>query len=185
MNRAFLDACVLFPPLTRGCLLSAAAEGLFAPAWSPGVIDEWAWATRRDHGPDAEAAVRAEATSMAERWPEGLAHPGADPAHSLPDEGDVHVLSAALAAGADYLVTYNLRDFPARKLRGLGLAPLHPDAFLWELAGAEPEAMSRALSRALTAFPAAAADPAEAVRALKRAGLPRFAKLLRTGRLAS
>jgi hypothetical protein len=182
-RRAFLDACALFPPLSRGLLLSAAAEGLYEPAWSAGVIDEWAWANRRDHGPDGEAAVRAEAAAMAARWPRAEAAAEPDAALSLPDAGDVHVLSAALAAGADLLVTYNLRDFPARKLRGLGLAPIHPDAFLWELAGAAPEAMGRALSRALAAFPKAAADRAEAVRALKRARLYRLAKLVRGGAL--
>ncbi len=70
--RAFLDACVLFPPLVRGLLLSAAAEDLYTPAWSPGVVDEWAWATARDHGPEAGQAVRAEAASMAARWPDAL-----------------------------------------------------------------------------------------------------------------
>ncbi|MGM0585911.1 MAG: PIN domain-containing protein, partial [Pseudomonadota bacterium] len=142
MRRAFLDACVLFPPLVRGCLLSAAAEELFDPAWSPQVVEEWAWATRRDHGPDAEAALRAELETMATRWPEAEARPEAEPGLSLPDPHDVHVLSAALSARAVLLITFNLRDFPARKLRALGIAPLHPDAFLWELAGAAPEAMS-------------------------------------------
>ncbi|MGM0586318.1 MAG: hypothetical protein ACQEUZ_16850, partial [Pseudomonadota bacterium] len=75
--------------------------------------------------------------------------------------------------------------FPARKLRALGIAPLHPDAFLWELAGAAPEAMSQALGRALEAFPRLAADGSEAARGLKRAGLPRFAKLVRTGALVA
>jgi hypothetical protein len=183
VTRAFLDANVLFPPLVRGLLLSAAAESLYAPAWSPQVVDEWAWATARDHGPDAEAAVRAEAASMAARWPDAEARPDPEAQLSLPDIHDVHVLSAALAARADHLVTFNLRDFPARKLRALGLAPLHPDAFLWELAGRAPQAMSRAAARALTAFPSAAGDAAEAARLIKRAGLPRLAKLIRTGAL--
>lgn len=192
MARAFLDACVLFPPLVRGCLLSAAAEGLFDPCWSPGVVDEWAWATARDHGPEAEAAARAEAASMAARWPGGLAGggveigPEAEVARglSLPDAGDVHVLAGAVDAGADLLVTFNLRDFPARKLAGLGLTPIHPDALLWELAGRDEAAMGRSLARALAPFPALLGSVDEAGKGLRRAGLPRLGKLLRRGEIS-
>ncbi|SFI31311.1 PIN domain-containing protein [Albimonas pacifica] len=192
---AFLDACVLFPPLVRGCLLCAAVEGLIAPRWSPGVVDEWAHASARDHGAAAEAAVRAEAAAMAARWPDGPAEAapgegprwasaavGPEPGFTLPDADDVHVVSAARAAGAELLVTFNLRDFPARKLRDMGLAPLHPDALLWELAGRRPRAMGRALARALAPFPALQ-GAAEAAGGLKRARLPRLAKMVRRGEL--
>lgn len=181
MTRAFLDACVLFPPLVRGVLLHAATQSLFTPAWSPRVIEEWARATQRDHGPAAADAVRAEAVLMAHRWPDALTEPDAETLAStdLPDENDVHVLAAALAARAGLLVTFNLRDFPAAKLRALGPAPLSPDAFLWELAGRAPEPMAQALQAALAPFPALK-TPQDIARALKRAHLPRLAKLIRT-----
>ncbi|HKK36248.1 MAG TPA: PIN domain-containing protein [Paracoccaceae bacterium] len=247
--RGFLDACVLYPPLVRGCLLSAAAEGLLVPLWSPRVIEEWARASLRDHGPEGERAARAEAALMADRWPQAAAEtedagrptacapeadavgtrsaPEADerrtdgrrraderptkgrrkadegptkgapspdesgtdfgpaprPETTLPDPADVHVLEAALAADADLLVTSNLKDFPAPKLRALGLAPISPDALLWELAGRRPEAAAAAIARALAPFPHLAGNPKEAARALKRAHLPRLAKLVRTGAL--
>ena len=35
-------AClILFPPLVRGLLMSAAEAGLFAPIWSQRILDEW------------------------------------------------------------------------------------------------------------------------------------------------
>ena len=183
--RAFLDACVLFPPLVRGCLLSAAAQDLFDPCWSAGVIDEWAWANARDHGPRAEAEIRDEAASMAARWPHGLTDSGLENqgALDLPDADDRHVLQGALEAKAELLVTFNLRDFPARKLRAHDLAPIHPDALLWELAGRAPAPLATALGQALRPFPRLKADPDETLRALKRAGLPRLAKLIKRGEL--
>jgi predicted nucleic acid-binding protein len=53
----------------------------------------------------------------------------------LPDSDDRHVLAAALVADADYIVTYNLRDFPARKLERYAVKALHPDEFLCLMLG--------------------------------------------------
>lgn len=180
--RAFLDACVLYPPVVRGCLLHAAGQGLFDPLWSPRVLEEWARAAERERGPQGGAMAREEAAAMNARWPEG-AHdpdPGAAARFDLPDADDVHVLAAALAGRADYLVTFNLKDFPARKLRDLGLAPLTPDHMLWEMAGRAPEQVAEAIRRALGALNMR--DPAQT--ALKRAHLPRLAKMVRTGALS-
>ena len=52
------------------------------------------------------------------------------PGTSLPDPEDVHVLATALASGASLIVTFNLRDFPARVLGPLGVQSVHPDDFV-------------------------------------------------------
>ena len=177
--RAFLDACVLYPPVVRGCLLHAAGEGLIEPLWSPRVLEEWARAAERERGSAAGAAAREEGAAMNARWPEASHEQDPNAPYDLPDMDDVHVLTAALAGRADYITTFNLRDFPARKLRALGLAPLTPDALLWEIAGRDPEAVAEAIQRALLALNMR--DPAQ--KALKRAHLPRLAKLVKTGAL--
>lgn len=48
----------------------------------------------------------------------------------LPDPDDRHVLAAALVADADYIVTYNLRDFPEAGLERYAVKAVHPDEFL-------------------------------------------------------
>lgn len=48
----------------------------------------------------------------------------------LPDPDDRHVLAAALVADADYIVTYNLKDFPLEKLSRYSITAIHPDVFL-------------------------------------------------------
>lgn len=177
--RVFLDACVLYPPVVRGCLLHAAAAGLIDPLWSPRVLEEWARAAARERGPAAADAARAEGAGMSARWPGALHRPDPDAiqAVDLPDANDVHVLAAAMAGQAALLITFNLRDFPGRKLRDLGISPIGPDAMLWELAGRAPDTIAGAIARALT--PLASTDPP--ARILKRAHLPRLAKLVKTG----
>jgi len=46
---------------------------------------------------------------------------------------DRHVLAAAVHCQADYLVTLNLKDFPARAVEKYGVKVIGPSAFLEEL----------------------------------------------------
>jgi len=52
---------------------------------------------------------------------------------TLPDEGDRHVLAAAIKGDAEILVTANLRHFPAPQLAPYGIKALHPDQFVLRL----------------------------------------------------
>jgi predicted nucleic acid-binding protein len=51
----------------------------------------------------------------------------------LPDEDDRHVLAAAIHADADYIATFNLKDFPSKSLRPHEIEALHPDEFVMQL----------------------------------------------------
>ncbi|MHA1527980.1 MAG: RSP_2648 family PIN domain-containing protein [Alphaproteobacteria bacterium] len=172
----FLDACVLYPNLVREVVLRLAGAGLLRPAWSPRVLAEWRIAAARDGGRAAESAADAVAARMAATFPGAGVTP--DPALEqtlhLPDPADVHVLAGAIAAGAGVLLTFNMRDFPARRLAAHGIAPRHPDGFLWELFSKEPKIAGQAIRE--TAAGAGRTDVDAIRRALKRARLSRLAK---------
>ena len=61
----------------------------------------------------------------------------------LPDADDRHVLAAAIHAGAQVIVTRNLRDFPAGRLNSWGVQAQHPDDFLTGVHQDHPDALGR------------------------------------------
>ena len=66
---------------------------------------------------------------------------------SLPDPDDRHVLAAAIRSGADVIVTYNLKDFPAAPLARFDVEALHPDDFLVSLFDLAPGLVCTAVKR--------------------------------------
>jgi hypothetical protein len=100
--------------------------------------------------------------------------PAVEQALDLPDPADTHVLAGAIAAGAGVLLTFNLRDFPARRLAAHAITPRHPDGFLWEVFSQEPQIAGQAIRE--TAAKAGRTEADAIRRALKRAGLSRLAK---------
>ena len=153
-----------------------AEAGLFSPAWSPRVLAEWRIAATRDGGLAAESTVDAVVMHMTAAFPNASVtpDPAVEQALDLPDPADIHVLAGAIAAGARVLLTFNMRDFPARLLAVHGIAPRHPDGFLWEMVSHEPELIGHAIRE--TVAEVGHTDPDAIRRALKRAQLPRLAK---------
>ena len=76
---------------------------------------------RRAVGARGAAIASGEIALLRARWPD--AEIPADQALEarlfLPDPADCHVLAAAIAGGAEAVVTLNLRDFPTRQMEGL------------------------------------------------------------------
>jgi hypothetical protein len=60
---------------------------------------------------------------------------------TLPDPADRHVLAAAIRAGAQIIVTFNLKDFPDDALAAYGIETKHPDDFVIDQIGLAPGAV--------------------------------------------
>lgn len=174
-GRVFLDACVLFPPLVRGIILSAAGRGIIEPFWSRRVLDEWRLAIARKQGAAAEDEIIQIQEAMGVACPGAMVTPDQGIAETLflPDPNDVHVAAGAVAADAPAILTFNTRDFPKRVLMPLGLETLHPDGTFWAWLSHHPKEMGDATASALDALEIGAES---ARSALKRAQLGRFAK---------
>ena len=109
------DACVLHPAPLRDLLIRIANTGVVHARWSERILDECfrSILTRRPAlKPDALARTRELMNdSVSDCLVEGFENLIDD--LSLPDLDDRHVLAAAIRAGAQVIVTANLRDFPA------------------------------------------------------------------------
>ena len=170
--RLVLDACVLYPTVLRALLSNVARAGLIDPVWSPRILEEWRRAAVRNGEPDD--LVRGEVAALEALHPDASVEPG-DVDAWLPDPDDVHVLAAGIRAGADGILTFNLKDFPTRVLGQHGLIRRDPDGLLAELLDEDPEATMA--SAGLVLARANAMGRGWTARDLfRKARLPRFAK---------
>ncbi|SFI58361.1 RSP_2648 family PIN domain-containing protein [Jannaschia pohangensis] len=176
--KAFLDACVLYPTVLREILVGCAAADLYRPLWSPRVLEEWARATRKI--PDGEVFARGEIAALRARFPKAEVRPGeaTEARMYLPDPNDVHVLAAASDAGADILVTLNIRDFPRGDVAAEGISLSNPDAFLMDLWLAHSDAVAGVVAGVHATACRLSGEDLDRRAMMKRARLPRLGKAL-------
>lgn len=140
---ALLDANVLYPARLRDLLVRLAIAGLYQARWSEQILEE-CFANLIADRPDLPVDHLKRTRNLL-----GVAVPDAvvtDYQHliatlDLPDPDDRHVLAAALVARAEFVVTANLADFPARSMPAEVMV-LSPDDFVLKLIHADPEAVA-------------------------------------------
>ena len=150
---ALLDANLFVPTWIIDPLLSLAEAGLCEPAWSARVMDEARLAIMEDW----------------ERF---------EPDVNLSDPNDGHVVAAARRAGAETIVTFNLKDFPADELSRYGLHAQSPDVFLTSVFDAHPEEAMDAMRRLVSSKRHPPRTMSEEIEHLRVLRLPLFARRL-------
>lgn len=134
---ALVDACVLAGALKRNLILTLAEAEFFRLRWSDLILEETERAIEKILGAknasDAGDRAKRARAAMECAFEEARVTDFDDflPAGSrLPDQGDRHVLAAALKTQAATIVTDNLKDFPAVVLSPLNIEARSPDDFL-------------------------------------------------------
>lgn len=146
---AILDACVLYPAPLRDLFMHLALLDTFRARWTEEIHDEWmrnVLAKRPDLRGDQLARTRDLMNAhvrdcLVENY-ESLID-----SLELPDVNDRHVLAAAIHAKANFIVTFNLKDFPPGKLEPYDIEAIHPDNFIMLLVDAEAETVCTAAER--------------------------------------
>lgn len=121
MFSAVLDTCVLWPSVQRDLLLSLSVEGLYRPLWGSAILAELEYHERaklRSRGiPEQQAVASAQRliATMTREFDDSLVTgwEGLEGTFGLPDPDDEHVVAVAVVAGADVIVTSNIKDIPA------------------------------------------------------------------------
>jgi hypothetical protein len=97
----------------------------------------------------------------------------------LPDHSDRHVLAAAIRAGAQVIVTSNVKDFPQPALARYGLEAVHPDDFILDLVDLAPVTIVDVVREQASALKNPPRTAAELLDTLRGNGLAQSAARLR------
>lgn len=132
------DANVLYSRVLRDYLLYAARERIIAISWSPEILREVTEHLKLNVVGFDDSAARRLVDAMNLAFPLAEIEPSEEAFSrladvSLPDEGDRHVLAAAITAEATVLCTANISHFAVPVVGELGLEVLTPDGLLIRL----------------------------------------------------
>jgi predicted nucleic acid-binding protein len=186
--RAVLDTNVLFPFSLRDTLLrlaepdpSPAPAPLYIPLWSERILDEMVRNLVEDGRMDQDradrlASVMRSAFEDASVGKDAIAAPEGSMTN---DPGDRHVLAAAVAGGAEAIITFNLEHFSPDACEPFGVEPTHPDEFLLALYGIAHELVVEEVRQQAADLTNPPWSFEDLIGALERAGVERFADALR------
>lgn len=146
---AIYDACVLYPAPLRDLLMHLALTGLFRARWTDEIHEEWMSAVLRDRKDLTRAQLERTRDLMNRHVLDGLVtgYQKLINGLSLPDDGDRHVLAAAIRARADVIVTFNTKHYPDDRLTEFGIEAQHPDEFITHLMDLAPGLVCLAAKR--------------------------------------
>jgi predicted nucleic acid-binding protein len=126
------DACVLYPAPLRDLLMHLALTDLFKARWTDEIHKEWINALLRRKQYDRKVLERTrDLMDASVRDAKVVGYEWLIESLDLPDPNDRHVLAAAIKAGANAIVTTNLKDFPSCELSKYDVEAIHPDDFIY------------------------------------------------------
>lgn len=137
---AVLDACVLVPmPVADTLLRLAEPPALYEARWTEEILAEVTRTLVHRFGKTREKALYRE-SAMREFFPDSMVA-NYEPlvAQMTNHPKDRHVLAAAVACRADYLVTFNLKHFSTPSAQTDNVTVIGPSAFLKQMARADRE----------------------------------------------
>ena len=137
---ALYDSCVLYPAPLRYLLMWLAVSDLFRARWSNDIHEEWIRNLLKNR-PDLTLAQLERTRDKMNSNVRDCLVTGYEPlidGLTLPDPDDRHVVAAAILAGADVIVTFNLKDFPPNVLAPFSVEAQHPDEFIVHLLDLNP-----------------------------------------------
>lgn len=176
-----LDANVLYGNHIRSFLVYVALTGVVRMRWSERILDE-CFENLKARRTDLDATKLDRTRALMNRAvPDAIVtgFEGLESALELPDPDDRHVLAAAIKSGAQIIVTFNRKDFPASSLEPWGVEAMTPDSFILDLLDLEEVEILQALGMQHQALKRPPLTMGELLGILSRDGLSRSSELMR------
>jgi hypothetical protein len=101
------------------------------------------------------------------------------PTLTLPDPHDRHVLAVAIHAKAEYIVTFNLDDFPKTALMPHGVEAVSPEEFVLQLIQYDPLHVLQTVRKHRLSLKHPPKTVNEYLATLEKQGLPKTVAFLR------
>jgi predicted nucleic acid-binding protein len=174
------DACLLYPAPLRDLMVRLAQTRRFRARWTHQIQDEWVQALLLNE-PRLDPERLARTVELLNKAVPDCLVTGYEHLIDkliLPDPNDRHVLAAAIRAGAQAIVTMNLKHFPQEALDEFEIFARHPDDFILDLADLEPAIVTSIAKQQRAALRNPPYTPEEFVDRLRRQGLPGVAAFL-------
>jgi predicted nucleic acid-binding protein len=167
------DACVLYPASLRDLLVRLASKRIVHACWSRTILEEMRESLLANHPQLRREQLNRTLELMDRNVPEAMTEGFEDliPALSLPDPDDRHVLAVAIRAGAQAIITANLRDFPPKALALYDIEALHPDTFILQTLDLYPGAVCETLTEQVADLRAPPIHRDQVLERLSRCGL--------------
>lgn len=139
------DTNVLFPQCLRDLMIRLAMKDLFRAKWSHRILDELKNSLLEKDRSHAEKLCQPaklnherldrliDLMNNAVRDCLVTGHEDIEKSLNLPDPKDNHVLAAAIRAGADAIISWNLKDFPTKMISKFDIEVQTPDEFVINL----------------------------------------------------
>jgi len=178
---ALYDACVLYPAPLRDILMHLALTDLFRAKWSATIHEEWI-RNVLDARPDLRRQQLERTRSLMDAYVRDCLVEGYESlieSIELPDPNDRHVLAAAIVSKADFIITFNQKDFPRIALQPYNIETRHPDTFISWLMDIAPGAVCVAAKRHRDSLKKPPKCVNEYLDTLGRQGLPETVARLR------
>lgn len=177
------DANVLYGNTLRDLHIRVALAGLVQAKWSDQILDE-ALGSLRKNRPDIPEAKLSRLRQLINQAVPDCLVTGYEPlieGLKLPDSEDRHVLAAAIKAGAQVIVTANLRHFPATYLAQWNIEAKSPDDFIFDQISIDSQVVFACVQEIANSRKLRPVTAEDVLSELERAGLLESVAALRSG----
>lgn len=177
-----LDACVLYSAPLRDFVLNIGEIKLYQPKWTIILQDEWVRNLLKNRPDLSESNLLKVVKAMNNTFPNALVKDFESLIENivLPDADDPHVVACAIKANAKQIVTFNLKDFPAKTLATYDLKAVHPDKFIIDLLEINPQKVIQAFKNQVSSLKNPPLSQKKVLEKLEICGLVQSIKSLKT-----